>query len=140
VTADESIDLLKGTTRKVYSFLLKARKPLGIREIQKALNLSSPSVAAHHLSRLEQAGLLRRENGEYIINRVLLNYNIRIFHFLIPRYFFYSVFAFAVLLIELIIIKPMTITREYFFATVTTVIFFLVFCYETGRTWLKGDL
>jgi predicted DNA-binding transcriptional regulator len=44
-TRDESSDVLKGTALDIYRLLLRSRKSLGIREIQRALKLSSPSVA-----------------------------------------------------------------------------------------------
>ncbi|MEM2081495.1 MAG: winged helix-turn-helix domain-containing protein, partial [Candidatus Bathyarchaeia archaeon] len=87
----ESKDILKGTTLEIYRLLLKTNKPLGIREIQRALNLSSPSQAQYHLNKLEEAGLLKREMGNYVINKVLLENCVRISRFLIPRYLFYSI-------------------------------------------------
>lgn len=60
---DESKEVLKGTTLEVYRFLLKSRKPVGTRELQRAMNFSSSSVATYHLSKLEDAGLLKREKG-----------------------------------------------------------------------------
>jgi predicted transcriptional regulator len=59
---DQTKDVLKGTTLEVYRFLLKSNKPVGTRELQRALNLSSSSVATYHLSKLEDAGLLKRES------------------------------------------------------------------------------
>ena len=136
----ESKDILKGTTLEIYRLLLKTNKPLGIREIQRALNLSSPSQAQYHLNKLEEAGLLKREMGNYVINKVLLENCVRISRFLIPRYLFYSIFAIAILLIELILLRPAILTREYFFFTAATLIFVLIFCYETAKVWLKGSL
>lgn len=120
--------------------MLKKDKPLGIREVQRALNLSSPSVAQYHLSKLERAGLLKRESGNYVINKVMLENCIKISRFLIPRYLFYSVFAVIVLLIELTLLRPSVLTREYFFFMAATFIFVLIFCYETAKVWLKGSL
>jgi DNA-binding transcriptional ArsR family regulator len=120
--------------------MLKTSKPLGIREIQRALNLSSPSVAQYHLLKLEHAGLVKREMGDYVINKVLLESSIKISRFIVPRYLFYSMFAAVVLLIEVTFLKPDFLYREYFFAVIATVIFLLIFCYETAKVWLKGSL
>lgn len=49
---DEAQDKLKGTTLEVYRFLLKSNKPVGAREIQRNLKLSTPSLAVYHLSKL----------------------------------------------------------------------------------------
>jgi hypothetical protein len=97
-------------------------------------------VAQYHLAKLEQAGLLKRELGNYIVNKVVLEQCVKISRFLIPRYLFYTVFAAAILLIELTFLRPEAFTREYFFATAATAIFVVIFCYETAKVWLKGSL
>jgi len=137
---DESKEVLRGTTLEVYRFLLKSSKPVGIREVQRALNLSSSSVATYHLSKLEDAGLLKREAGGFTVNKFLLENSIKINRFLVPRYFFYAIFAIAVLLIELIVLKPTVLYREYVFSTLATGIFVFFFCYETVKTWVRGNL
>jgi DNA-binding transcriptional ArsR family regulator len=137
---DVSKEVLRGTTLEVYRFLLKSSKPVGIREVQRALNLSSSSVATYHLSKLEDAGLLKRQEGGFSVNKFLLENSIKIRRFLIPRYFFYAIFAIAVLLIELTIMKPPFLYREYVFSLVATGILAFFFCYETAKTWLRGNL
>jgi DNA-binding transcriptional ArsR family regulator len=137
---DESKEVLRGTSLEVYRFLLKSNKPVGTRELQRALNLSSSSVATYHLSKLEDAGLLKRELGGFTVSKFLLENSIKINRFLIPRYFFYAVFAIAVLLIELTVMKPAFLYREYVFSLVATGILAFFFCYETVKTWLRGNL
>ena len=131
---------MKGTTLDIYRLMLKTNKPLGIREVQRMLNLSSPSVAQYHLSKLEQAGLVKREVGNYVVNRVLLDSCVKINRFLIPRYLFYSVFSAVILVLELTILQPAVLSSEYVFFTLATVIFLAIFCYETIRARLKGNL
>jgi len=140
VAADESKEVLKGTTLEVYRFLLKSSKPVGTRELQRALDLSSSSVATYHLSKLEDAGLLKREAGGFLVSKYLLENSIKISRFLIPRYFFYSAFAIAVLMLELTVLKPNVFYREYVFSLVATGIFVFFFCYETVKTWKRGNL
>ena len=140
MTDKNSKDTLRGTTLDVYQLLLKSNKPYRIREIQRELNLSSPSQAQYHLNKLEEAGLLKREMGNYVINKVLLENCVKISRFLIPRYLFYSVFALAVLFIELIFLRPTVLNREYLFFTVTTSVFVAIFLYETVKVWIKGSL
>jgi DNA-binding transcriptional ArsR family regulator len=137
---DESKEVLRGTTLEVYRFLVKNNKPIGTRELQRALNLSSSSVATYHLSKLEDAGLLKRQDGGFTVNKFLLENSVKISHFLIPRYFFYSIFAIAVLFVELTIMKPTVFYREYVFSLIATGIFIFFFCYETAKTWLRGNL
>ena len=131
---------MKGTTLDIYRLILKTNKPLGIREVQRMLNLSSPSVAQYHLAKLEQAGLVKREVGNYVVNRVLLDSCVKINRFLIPRYLFYSVFSAVILVLELTILQPAVLSSEYVFFTLATVIFLAIFCYETIRARLKGNL
>jgi hypothetical protein len=131
---------LRGTTLEVYRFLLKSSKPVGAREVQRVLNFSSPSLAAYHLSKLEEIGLVRKENGEFTVAKNLLEDCIRISRFLIPRYLFYSIFAVIALAVELTFLKPATITREYFFFVGVTFLCALAFCFETAKTWAKGGL
>lgn len=140
LAADESKEVLRGTTLEVYRFLLKSSKPVGTRELQRALNFSSSSVAVYHLTKLEDVGLLKREPGGYTVNKFLLENSIKINRFLIPRYFFYAVFAIAALIVELIVIKPALIYREYIFSLVVTAILACFLCYETAKTWLRGNL
>jgi len=62
---------LKGKTLLVYWFLLKSHEsPVGVREIQRELGFSSPSVSAHHLNKLHSLGLVEKTiQGEYILAR-----------------------------------------------------------------------
>jgi hypothetical protein len=137
---DESKDVLRGTTLEVYRFLLKSNKPMGTRELQRALNLSSSSVATYHLTKLEDAGLLKREAGGFTVCKYLLENSLKVSRFLVPRYFFYAVFAVAVLSLELTVMMPSFMYREYVFALVATGVLVFFLCYETAKTWLRGNL
>ncbi len=136
--SDKTDGVLKGTTLEVYRFVLKSGKPVGIREVQRALNLSSPSLALYHMSKLEEAGLLKRENGEYVIDKVVLDNEVKISHFLVPRYLFYAIFTVAALIIELTLLRPQIITSGYFFTTVVIAGCAVAFCFETVKTWIKS--
>jgi DNA-binding transcriptional ArsR family regulator len=140
MASDEPREVLKGTTLEVYRFLLKSNKPVGTRELQRALDLSSSSVATYHLSKLEDAGLLKRETGGFTVCKYLLENSVKISRFLVPRYFFYSAFTIAVLLIELTVLKPNLFYREYVFSVVATSVLVLFLCYETVKTWRRGNL
>ncbi|MFW6110979.1 MAG: hypothetical protein ACOC6H_02970, partial [Thermoproteota archaeon] len=49
---------LRGKAWKVYWLLLKKGCPMSVREVQRTLHFSSPSVAHHHLDRLRDLGLV----------------------------------------------------------------------------------
>ena len=140
MVADESKEVLRGTTLEVYRFLLKSNKPVGTRELQRALNMSSPSVATYHLSKLEDAGILKREGGGFTVSKYLLENSVKVNRFLIPRYFFYAVFAITVLAVELTLMRPVLLTREYLFSVIATGVLALFCSYETVKTWLRGNL
>lgn len=138
--SDEAEDVLRGTTLEVYRFLLKSNKPVGAREVQRTLHLSTPSLATYHLSKLEEVGLVRKEKGEFIVDKVILEDCVRFGRFLIPRYLFYSVFAVLALTIELTLFKPNVITGQYFFVIIVLLVCALIFCFETVKIWAKGGL
>ncbi len=141
VSGDEQPEKpLKGTALDVYRFLLKKNKPAGVREVQRALGLSSPSVATYHLAKLEELGILKKDASGYVVNKVLLEQSIKINRFLVPRYLFYTIFAIAVLLIELTLFKPALIDRQYVFSLVVAAVFVAFSGYETAKTWLRGSL
>jgi DNA-binding transcriptional ArsR family regulator len=131
-------DALKGNSLEVYRFLLRNGKPAGVREVQRALNLSTPSLASYHLSKLEEAGLIKKENGNYVINKIILEDCIKVNRFLIPRFLCYAVFAFLLLTTELTVLRPNVVTSFYFFATVGTLACAVAFSYETVKVWSKG--
>jgi pilus assembly protein TadC len=89
---------------------------------------------------LEDAGLLKREPGGFTVSKFLLENSVKINRFLIPRYFFYAVFAIAALVVELIVIKPDVFYREYVFSLIITGILAFFLCYETVKTWRRGNL
>ncbi len=93
---DDAIEkALTGTTLKVYRYVIVQNKPVGAREVQHALNLSSPALAVFHLDKLVSAGLLSKpdDGGGYIVERTYLKHYIRLRRFLIPRYLFYATLA-----------------------------------------------
>src|SRR3989304_6276197 len=98
---------LKGKTLLVYWHLLKSSgTQVGVREIQRSLKFSSPSVAAHHLEKLVSLGLVDKTGtGEYYLTQEvkvgLLRFFTRMGRFLVPRYLFYSVWFSTMLLVYL---------------------------------------
>jgi repressor of nif and glnA expression len=112
----ESKDILRGLTLKVYKFILKNDRPVGIREVQRALNLSSPTLALYHMNKLEEAGFIKKELNGYVADRVILENLIRLRRVLIPRNFFYTVFLVTSLIFLTVFLRPPVLTREYIFS------------------------
>lgn len=131
---------LKGKAWKVYWLLLKKGRPMSVREVEKALRFSSPSVAQHHLEQLRQMGLVQKEKtgGNYIlVSEVkigVLKHFVKLGRLMFPRYFFYAIFSSA-FYIAYIIILMQDLTRENLFILSFGVIVTLIFWYEAIRFW-----
>jgi hypothetical protein len=70
---------------------------------------------------------------------VALENCVKISRFLIPRHFFYLVLAVAVLVLELVVLQP-TFYPAYGLSVTASIIFIVIFCYETIKTWRKGSI
>jgi len=86
-------------TLRVYLFLLKVGVA-SVRDVYRGAGLSSPSLALHHLEKLEELKLVRKdENGVYHVIARKFGV-IRFFHktgrWLLPRSFFYMILYAAI--------------------------------------------
>jgi hypothetical protein len=86
-------------TFRVYVFLLKAGQA-SVRDIYRGAGLSSPSLALHHLEKLERLKLVwKDENGLYHVIATKFGV-LRFFHktgrWLLPRSFFYMILYAAI--------------------------------------------
>ncbi|MFX1517895.1 MAG: winged helix-turn-helix domain-containing protein [Promethearchaeota archaeon] len=132
--------MIKGTTLDVYFYLLRKKSSAGVREIQRSLDLSSPSVSSYHLDKLETLGIVRKNRfGNYEVAKKIdigaLNQFIMIGNYTLPRFFFYAVFV-SVLFIGYIILflTPPLSTGEVF--ALIFGIFGVVICWvETILSW-----
>lgn len=131
---------LRGKAWKVYWFLLRTGRPVGVREVQKALHFSSPSVAHHHLEQLCSLGLAKKQDvGNYytLINEVkigVLRHYIRLGRILFPRYFFYALFTTSFYLIFLLLFVQ-RLSRENLFIAIFSSLVCIIFWYEAYRFW-----
>jgi len=131
---------LKGKTLMVYWHLLKASgSRVGVREIQRSLRLSSPSVASHHLEKLVSLGLVDKSpTGEYFIAQEvkvgLLRFFTRMGRFLVPRYLFYSVW-FSTMLVVYLTIYGHDGSVHNLVAVIFGVLASVVLWLETARLW-----
>jgi len=130
----ESKDVLKGLTLKVYRFILKNDKPVGIREVQRALRLSSPTLALYHMNKLEEAGFIKKELGGYVADRIVLENFVRLRKILIPRQFFYTVFFVTSFVFLAVFLRPPVLTRDYIFSLGALSVAAGTSVYETIKT------
>jgi DNA-binding Lrp family transcriptional regulator len=136
----EQKDVLRGLTLRVYRFILKNDKPVGIREVQRALSLSSPTLALYHINKLEEAGLIKKELNGYVADRIILENLVRLRRILIPRNFFYMVFLLASLVMLAVFLRPPTLTREYVFSLAVVAVAAAASVYETIKAFSQKVL
>jgi len=88
---------IHGTTLRVYWFLFKSAGAVGVRETQRALSMSSPSIALYHLEKLRELGVVEKDvQGEYALKQQVqvgtLKMFLKVGHLILPRYLFYAIF------------------------------------------------
>jgi predicted DNA-binding transcriptional regulator len=132
-TAKKSEEVLHGKTLLVYRFIITQNAPMGVREIQRKLKFSSPSLAHYHIDKLKDEGLIKEEAGGYIADKVVLKNLVRFRDMLIPRFFFYFLFFTLGVVVELTVLLPAIVTREYLVAVVFTLAAAIAFGVETYR-------
>ena len=130
---------LKGNTLRVYVYALRKRK-VGVREVQRALRMSNPSLAQYHLNKLKDLGLVSGDGGGYAVMEevkvdIMKNF-LRVGTLIVPRFVFYAVF-FSVFAVYL------TIAASPYFQYVPVLELFCglliassaVYWYEAQRAW-----
>jgi hypothetical protein len=127
---------LKGKTLQVYLYMLKRRDPVGVREIQRDLGFSSPSVASYHIEKLVGLEIIGQdEYGRYfVIQKVqigVLHAFINIGGLNIPRLLFFAAF-FTTLLITYIILDLNNLNIHAIGFAVAGA---AAFWFETFRVW-----
>jgi hypothetical protein len=131
---------LKGKTLLVYWYLLQQpSRMVGIRAVQRNLGFSSPSIAVHHLEKLNDLGLVEKKStGEYILKEEvkvgILRFFTHIGRVIIPRYFFYSV-LFSTMLAAYLTLAFIGQIGINFYALLFVVAAIAVFWVETIRLW-----
>jgi predicted DNA-binding transcriptional regulator len=130
---------LKGKTLLVYMHILKAgQDTVGVREVQRELGFSSPSVAAYHLQKLQDLGLIENAYGDYrLIKEVkvgVLRSFVSVGGVMLPRFLFYAVLVTS-MLVTFIISYPFVPTREYITTLFMGIVPAAVLWYETVKIW-----
>ena len=119
--------------------ILKAgQETVGVREVQRALGFSSPSVAAYHLQKLQDLGLIENAYGDYrLIKEIkvgVLRSFVSLGGVMLPRYLFYAVLVTS-MLVTFLVTFPLVPTREYITTVVMGFIPAAIFWYETVKIW-----
>jgi DNA-binding transcriptional ArsR family regulator len=98
---------VRGTTLRVYWNVFKSEDSVGVREIQRACGLASPSTALHHLEKLRELGVVQKDEfGKYRLMEQVKVGTLRLFlkfgKLVLPRYLFYAVFFSASLVLYIL--------------------------------------
>lgn len=131
---------LKGKTLLVYWYLIQQpTHTVGVREVQRALSFSSPSIAVHHLEKLQDLGLItKKETGEYVLEEEvkvgILKFFMHMGRFIVPRYLFYSM-LFSTMLIAYLALWWLGEIFFSLYAVTFGLLASIVFWFETIRLW-----
>ncbi len=135
---EDTLYNLRGKTLKVYLYLLSKNESIGVREVQRILGFSSPSVAFHHIEKLLNMGLIEKDNygRYYTVKKVdvdILQPFTKIGKFMLPRLSFYASF-FTTLTVTYMI---QNLNSLDLYAIIISSAATLTFWYEAIRTWIK---
>ena len=97
---------LEGVTLKVYLYVVKKKGLAGPRDVMRGVGLSSPSVAYRHLQKLENMGLLtKNELGNYVVTeKIPVRGYVWIGRNLVPNPLVYSIVFLVILITELVVL------------------------------------
>jgi DNA-binding transcriptional ArsR family regulator len=97
---------LQGVTLKVYLYMVKKHGLAGPRDVMRGVGLSSPSVAYRHLQKLENMGLLaKNESGNYVVNeKVSVRGYVWVGRSLVPNPLIYFSIFLCILIVELVVL------------------------------------
>ena len=128
---------IKGNTLKIYLYLLR-HGPSELKDIQRGVGLSSPSLASYHLGKLIEASFVtQNEYGVYSAvkeasDRVLEGYA-RVGSAIVPQFFFFAV-LFTVL-VAFFSYATLWLSGFTPYLVVVAAAMVVVFWYETWRLW-----
>ncbi len=138
--------ILRGKTLQVYWYIL-THKYAGVREIQKALSISSPGTVSYQIKKLVDANIISKneKDGKYYANESLkkgvLGFYIRIGFLMIPRFSLYLViyilgfigyFVFAFVYGDNFITNPGSLLLLFFL-----IFGIAIFIFESIKIWKR---
>ena len=134
----DSVNELKGNTLRVYLYALQSSNTtVGVRDVQRKLGFSSPSLAVYHLDKLVELGLAEKSLGEYRLIKTVdvdvLRQFSRFGGIIFPRQMLYASMWTTLFVFYLTQFKDVN-----FYSMFAFVFGFLgagILWYETFRTW-----
>jgi hypothetical protein len=130
---------IKGNTLRTYLYLLKSGTS-ELRDVQRALGFSTPSLASYHLGKLVEGGYVTQdERGRYMIvwdaTKELLEGYVRIGTVVFPQLFFFSILFTAVIGF----LGAMSLFASAYVPLLVagSAVMLVAFWYETVKVWRK---
>jgi DNA-binding transcriptional ArsR family regulator len=123
-------DVLAGTTLRVYRYLYRQGGPLGVHDVQKGVGFKAPSTAHYHLRKLVESGLVKEQNGRYVVDKVVFENTIRVGKSLIPIQTTLVTFFGTTLFFLLTTLRPSQIYATWATSVVIDCISLVVFSLE----------
>jgi len=133
----EQNDVLSGTTLRVYRYLYRQGRPLGVHEVQKGTRIQNPSTAHYHLRKLVDAGLVKERDGGYVVDRVIFESMMRVGKSLIPLQVTFMAFFATMLFFLLTILRPSQIYATYALAVLIDCVSLAVFTVQAALTFRR---
>ncbi len=132
---------ISGNTLRVYIFVL-THGPSELREIQRGLGFSTPSLASYHLGKLVKAGYVKQDaDGRYVANqevapKILEEYS-KVGSYIVPNTLFFAIF-FSILTGYFAYRALSASSQAYVdYLAATSVAMCGVFWYDVVRYWRK---
>jgi DNA-binding transcriptional ArsR family regulator len=131
---------IKGNTLRVYLFVLRSG-PCELRDVQRGLNLSTPSLAFYHLSKLVEVGVVNRtEDGRYVvvsdISADLLDGYVKFGRRIVPQLFLVTLMFTGILVYYAYLVWRVPLDLD----DIVTIVYSLsivVLWYETIKIWRR---
>jgi DNA-binding transcriptional ArsR family regulator len=130
---------IKGNTLRVYLYLLQSGAT-ELRDVQRSLGFSTPSLASYHLGKLVDAGYVSQDDqGRYSVTKdatkELLEGYVRVGTVVFPQLFFFSVLF--TLVIGFLAAMSLLTSAYVPLLAVASLVLVGAFWYETARVWKK---
>lgn len=137
----DTIDkLLKGRTMSVYALLL-SQGAMGVREVQRSLGFSSPSLALHHLTKLTDLELVKKDaHGVYEVCKTVrvgsLSLFVKLGTYLLPRFLFLLAFVLTMLVVYVVSFSSWPPTGSDIMFLALSLVAAIVLAYESRKMYV----
>jgi DNA-binding transcriptional ArsR family regulator len=130
---------ITGNALRTYLYLV-THGPSGLRDVQRGVGLSTPSLASYHLSRLVEAGYVRQdEEGRYVASEEssteILEGYVKVRTALVPQFLFFAVLF--TILIAFFSLESLLSTGFTIYLITASLAMVVLLWYESLRLWRR---